>query len=69
MPTFEDIARPGECDVCGKKTDVVVVCSAMGPVSLAYCNDCYNRNLEPYSLMVMIRFSQTVIGRCNKAQR
>lgn len=28
---FSDIAKPGRCDVCGKKTDVAVFASQFGP--------------------------------------
>ena len=42
----------GICDVCGKKAEVVVCASTMGPISFAYCADCLNKQLEPYWAMV-----------------
>lgn len=37
------------CDCCGKK-DVFVVCSsAFGPISWAYCEECYRKPAEPES--------------------
>lgn len=52
MNRFEKYARPGTCDVCGKKTDVVVCCSAFGAISYTYCKDCFDNGLEPYDAMV-----------------
>lgn len=40
------------CDVCGKKAPVRVACSAYGPISFAYCQDCYEAQLEPYGAVV-----------------
>ena len=50
--SFENYARPGRCEVCGKKTDVVVGASTMGAVSFAYCKDCLEAGAEPYGAMV-----------------
>lgn len=50
--TFKDYKLPGTCDVCGKETDVVVCASTMGAISFAYCEDCFNKQLEPYWAMV-----------------
>lgn len=52
MPKFEEIARKGTCDVCGKQTDVVVCSSSCGPISLAYCRSCLESKLEPYGIML-----------------
>ena len=52
MPKFEEIARKGTCDVCGKQTDVAVCCSSCGPISLAYCRSCLEGELEPYGIML-----------------
>lgn len=52
MGRFEKYASPGTCAVCGKKTDVIVCCSAFGAMSFAYCKDCWDNQLEPYSAMV-----------------
>ena len=52
MPKFEEIAREGKCDVCGKQTDVVVCSSSCGPISLAYCRSCLEGELEPYGIML-----------------
>ena len=41
------------CDVCGKETeDIVVYCSAFGPLSIAVCKDCLAQGKECYSDMV-----------------
>ena len=50
--TFDELARPGVCEVCGKNAPVVVCASAFGPVSFAYCKECLTANLEPYQHMV-----------------
>lgn len=52
VATFNELARPGECDVCGKQTNVVVCASVMGAVSFAYCKDCLEAGAEPYGVMV-----------------
>lgn len=52
MGRFEKHASLGICDVCGKETDVIVCASAFGPISYAYCKDCFNNYLEPYDGMV-----------------
>ena len=49
---FIDYARIGTCEVCGKSAPVVVVCSSLGPYSCAYCEECYDAGLEPYSTVV-----------------
>ena len=50
--TFDEIAMPGKCDICGAEGPVVVCCSTMGAVSYAYCKHCYDNELEPYGAMV-----------------
>lgn len=50
--TFNDIARMGTCEVCGKPAPVVVVSSSLGSCSCAYCEDCYANGLEPYYMIV-----------------
>lgn len=40
------------CDVCGKQAPVRIACSAYGPISFAYCEDCLSKHLEPYSAVV-----------------
>lgn len=50
--SFDESARPGECDVCGEATDVIVCGSTMGAVSFAYCKKCYEYGAEPYWAMV-----------------
>lgn len=52
MSRFEKYAHAGTCDVCGKKTDVIVCASVFGPISYAYCRDCFDNYLEPYHAMV-----------------
>lgn len=49
---FSDIAKPGRCDVCGKKTDVAVLATQFGPMSFAYCRDCIAAGAEPYAALV-----------------
>lgn len=44
---FDAVAADGVCESCGKKTKVVVVASAIGPVSNAVCKGCLNKRLEP----------------------
>ena len=51
MIDFEQCARPGTCDVCGRKTKVAVCASTMGPVSHAYCQKCLSAGAEPYNFM------------------
>lgn len=42
-----------KCNVCGKENvEGVVCCSSMGPITLGYCKDCYEKGLEPYGIMV-----------------
>lgn len=41
------------CDVCGKETEDIVVCSSsFGPFSIAVCKDCLAQGKECYSDMV-----------------
>jgi hypothetical protein len=49
---FEDICSKGRCQVCNKETDVVVLSSAYGAISFAYCKDCCLKGLEPYDAIV-----------------
>lgn len=42
----------GKCDVYGKSTEVKAACSGYGPVTYAYCQECLNKGLEPYSGVV-----------------
>ena len=49
---FNQIAKPGKCEVCGAEKLVVVLSSSFGACSCAYCKECYNSNLEPYDLCV-----------------
>ena len=45
--------RAGKCDVCGKETDDLYVCSSTcGATSFAYCEDCLKAGAEPYSDLV-----------------
>ena len=39
------------CCVCKKKADFVA-CSTTGAFTLSYCNDCADKGLEPYDLLV-----------------
>lgn len=49
---FNQIAKPGKCEVCGAEKPIVVLSSSFGACSCAYCKECYNFNLEPYDLCV-----------------
>ena len=49
---FKDYCADGRCDVCGKKDKVVVCASTMGACSFAYCEECFDKQLEPYGAMV-----------------
>lgn len=49
---FMECAKPGKCEVCETEGPVVVVSSRLGPISCAYCEECYDANLEPYSIIV-----------------
>jgi len=49
---FKDYCHNGKCDVCGKETEVVVCSSSMGAISFAYCENCFDKRLEPYGAMV-----------------
>ena len=49
---FDELKSYGKCDVCGKETDIVVCASTMGAVSFAYCENCLQKELEPYRVMV-----------------
>lgn len=35
------------CDVCSQRTEVGVCSSGLGPLSLAYCQECANAYAEP----------------------
>ncbi|MDF2841589.1 MAG: hypothetical protein K0R00_15 [Herbinix sp.] len=52
MPSFDELGRPGKCDVCSKEANVVVLSSSMGPISWAYCENCATKRLEPYGGMI-----------------
>lgn len=51
---FIDYARMGTCEVCGKEAPVVVAASTLSACSSAYCEECLNEGLEPYSDIVGI---------------
>lgn len=38
------------CQVCNQKESIGVACSALGPISLAYCKDCAENHAEPLGL-------------------
>lgn len=50
--TFNDVAHMGACEVCGKEAPVVVAASTLSACSSAYCEECLNEGLEPYSDIV-----------------
>lgn len=49
---FMECAKPGKCEVCETEGPVVVVSSRLGPCSCAYCEECYDADLEPYAMIV-----------------
>jgi hypothetical protein len=49
---FKDYCADGKCDVCGKEDKIVVCASTMGAISFGYCEECFNKRLEPYGAMV-----------------
>ena len=51
--TCEDHVLVKACDVCGKTAPVHVAASAYGPISLAYCDECMEKGLEPYHAVVL----------------
>lgn len=42
----------GKCQVCKQRESVGVFSSVMGPVSVAYCERCLEKCIEPYELVV-----------------
>jgi hypothetical protein len=52
MSSFNEYCHKGVCEVCGKETEVVVVASTMGAMINAICEECLNKQLEPYGNMV-----------------
>lgn len=65
---FHRNAHPGQCEVCGKETMVVVCSSSMGPFSFAYCEDCLRAGAEPYWFLVnVISMSGTWPDSVNEA--
>ena len=41
-----------KCNVCGKEGEVIIGCSAYGPISYAYCQECWTSGREPYRTLV-----------------
>lgn len=50
--TDEAGTNPTICQVCGKHEAVGVACSATGPLSIAYCQECAGSRREPYWALV-----------------
>lgn len=40
------------CDVCGEERECVVYASGYGPITLAYCESCFEKGLKPYGIVV-----------------
>lgn len=56
MQKLYDVNTPKlVCCVCKQKADFVA-CSTTGAFTLSYCNDCANKGLEPYDLLVSMGF-------------
>lgn len=49
---FMKCAHMDKCEVCGVEAPVVVVSSRLGPCSCAYCEECYDADLEPYPIII-----------------
>jgi hypothetical protein len=43
-----------KCQVCDTEGQTFVCCSALGPVSFAYCRICYARLAEPIDMVTSI---------------
>ena len=41
-----------ECEVCGEIKPVQVCSSSLGGISFAYCKDCLEADIEPWSMLV-----------------
>ncbi len=41
-----------KCDVCKKIADLKVCSSDIAPIAFAYCENCLNKGLEPYSALL-----------------
>ena len=52
------------CQVCNDNEVDTVRCSALGAISIGYCNRCFKENLEPLGLIVshlsMIPYEETI---------
>lgn len=57
-----------KCDVCGKETEVFVVCSSCGAISFAYCAECLNAGREPYDALVGMGLTSDMINKPYKEQ-
>lgn len=56
----------GKCDVCGKETEVIVVCSTCGAISFAYCYECLNAGREPYDALVGMGITSDYMNKTYK---
>lgn len=56
----------GKCDVCGKETEVIVVCSTCGAISFAYCDECLNAGREPYDALVGMGLTSDCLNKTYK---
>lgn len=57
-----------KCDVCGKESEIFVACSSCGAISFAYCAECLNNGLEPYSALVGMGLTSDMINKSYKEQ-
>lgn len=49
---FNELKYNGQCDCCGKETDVIEVSGNFGPLTYSVCYDCLEKELQPYNYMV-----------------
>ena len=55
--SMEEEASEKCCDVCGRDRPSKVAASTLGPVSLAYCNECVARSAEPLMMVATAIFT------------
>lgn len=70
---FIDYAHMGTCEVCGKEAPVVVAAYTLSSCSSAYCEECLNEGLEPYSDIVgivwCVGWDDLAVGAKDKIER
>lgn len=54
MNTFDDFAKEGKCDVCGKRGGVTLVKSYFNSNEFHACESCFQKELEPYQNLAAV---------------